>query len=116
MFEKEHVRSEILKSNGNSNSIWKILNRGLPKKNAPLAAVEDPLRLANKFNEIYANVGKETTLKATNLAEEHNLTNLIFRGTDGIQLCESIRYSGQNGPTLFTFQSITTGDGQKTVL
>ena len=24
--EKEHVRSEILKSNGNTNSIWKILN------------------------------------------------------------------------------------------
>ena len=29
--EKEHVRSEILKSNGNSNSIWKILNRCLLK-------------------------------------------------------------------------------------
>ena len=24
--EKEHVRSEILISNGNTNSIWKILN------------------------------------------------------------------------------------------
>ena len=24
--EKEHVRSEILKPNGNTNSIWKILN------------------------------------------------------------------------------------------
>ena len=24
--EKEHDRSEILKSNGNTNSIWKILN------------------------------------------------------------------------------------------
>ena len=110
--EKEHVRSEILKSNGNSNSISKILNRCLLKKNAPLAAVEDPLRLANKFNEFYANVGKVTALKATNLAEEHNL---IFRGTEGIQKCKSICNSGQNGAALFTFQSITTGDVQKII-
>ena len=82
--EKEHVRSEILKSNGNSNSIWKILNRCLPKKNAPLAAVENPLLLANKFNEFYANVGKVTALKATNLAKEHNLN---IRGTEGIHPC-----------------------------
>ena len=40
--EKEHVRSEILKSNGNTNSIWKILNRYIPRKNTPLAAVENP--------------------------------------------------------------------------
>ena len=33
--EKEHVRSEILKSNGNTNSIWKILNRYIPRKNTP---------------------------------------------------------------------------------
>ena len=79
--EKEYVRSEILKSNGNSNSIWKILNRSLPQKNAPLAAVENPLLLANKFNELYANVGKVTALKATNLAEEHNLDT---QGTVGI--------------------------------
>ena len=46
--EKEHVRSEILKSNGNSNSIWKILNRCLPKKNAPLAAVENPATPSGK--------------------------------------------------------------------
>jgi len=71
--EKEHVRSEILKSNGNSNSIWKILNCCIPKKNAPLAVVDNPLLLANKFNEFYANVGKVTALKATSLAEKRNL-------------------------------------------
>ena len=110
--EKEHVRSEILKSNGNSNSIWKILNRCLPKKNAPLAAVENPLLLANKFNEFYANVGKVTALKATNLAKEHNLN---IRGTEGIHPCESIRSSGQNNTTLLTFRSITTGDVQRII-
>ena len=35
--EKEHVRSEIRKSNGNTNSIWKILNRYISRKNTPLA-------------------------------------------------------------------------------
>ena len=30
--EKVHVRSQILDSNGNSNSIWKIINRCLPRK------------------------------------------------------------------------------------
>ena len=54
-------------------------------------------------------------MKATNLAEEHNLTNLIFRGTEGIQPYESICNSGQNGAALFTFQSITTGDVQKII-
>ena len=71
--EKEHVRSEILNSNGNSNSIWKILNRCIPRKNAQLAPVENPLFFANQFNEFYANVGKVTALKAANLAEEHNV-------------------------------------------
>ena len=70
--EKEHVRSEILKSSGKTNSIWKILNRYIPMKNSPLATVENPLLLANKFNEFYANVGTMTALKATKLAEEHN--------------------------------------------
>ena len=34
--EKEHVRSETLKSSGKTNSIWKILNRYIPKKNSPI--------------------------------------------------------------------------------
>lgn len=71
--EKEHIHCEILKPNDNTNSIWKILNPYIPRKNAPSSTVENPLLLANKFNEFYANVGKMTALKATNLAEEHNL-------------------------------------------
>ena len=47
--EKEHVRSEILKSNGNTNSIWKILNRYIPRKNTPLATVENSM----KFMQMY---------------------------------------------------------------
>ena len=51
--EKEHARSEILKSNGKTNSIRKILNRYIPGKNTPLANVENPLLLENKLNEFY---------------------------------------------------------------
>ena len=108
--EKEHVRSEILKSNGNSNSIWKILNRCIPKKNAPLASVENPSLVAHKFNEFYANVGKATALKATKLAEDHNL-NI----PDGIYPCECDRSSDQNNSATFTFQSITEDDVKKII-
>ena len=57
-------------------------------------------------------MGKVTALKATNLAKEHNLN---IRGTEGIHPCESIRSSGQNNTTLFTFRSITTGDVQRII-
>lgn len=50
-------------------------------------------------------------MKATDLAEEHNLNS---RDTEGIHPCESIRSSGQN--TLFMFRSITTGDVQKIIM
>ena len=105
--EKEHVRSEILNSNGNSNSIWKIVNRCIPRKNARLAPVENPLFLANQFNEFYADVGKVTALKEANLAEEHNLN---IQDTVGIHPCEADRTTGENNDNLFAFQSITMGD------
>ena len=110
--EKEHVRSEILKSNGNSNSIWKILNRCIPKKNVPLATVENPFLVANKFNEFYANVGKATALKAVNLAVEHNLNT---QNMDGIDPCEIDRSPGQNNIATFAFQSITEDDVKKII-
>ena len=58
--EKEHVRSDILKSNGNTNSIWNFLIRYIPRKNTLSATVENPLLLANKFNEFHVNVGGMT--------------------------------------------------------
>ena len=108
--EKEYVRSEILKSNGNTNSIWKILNRCIPRKYTPLATVENLLLLANKFNEFYANVGTMTALKATKLAEEHNFN---IHDTEGFDPCESDRNSCPNNTPLFAFQPITTGDVHK---
>ena len=65
--EKEHVRCEILKSNGNTNSIWKNLNRYIPRKNTTIATVENALLLANKFSEFYANV--RDVLRMANINE-----------------------------------------------
>ena len=61
--EKVHVRSELQNSNGNSNSIWKTINRCLPKKKTPQKSTEDPATLANKFNKFYTSVGKATQIK-----------------------------------------------------
>ena len=48
--EKVHVRTQILDSNGNSNSIWKIINQCLPRKQQDsFMACEDPTGLANEL-------------------------------------------------------------------
>ena len=99
--EKEHVRSEIL------NRIVKPI-RYIPRKNTPLSTVENPLLLANKFNEFYANVGTMTALKATKLTEEHNF-NIHDRGFDP---CASDRISCPNN----AFKPITTGDVYKIII
>ena len=84
-----------------------ILNRCIPKKNVPLATVENPFLVANKFNEFYANVGKATALKAVNLAVEHNLNTQNMDGID--------RNPGQNNIATFAFQSITEDDVKKII-
>lgn len=105
--KKEHVRSEILKSNGNTDLIWTILNRYIPRKNALLATAENSLPLANKFNEFYVNVGRMTALKATKLSEEHNLN---IHDTEGIELCKSDCSSCPKNTPLFAFQPMTASD------
>lgn len=71
--EKEYVRSELLNSKGNSNSIWKVINRCIKRKGTKLITTEDPLTEANKFNEFYTSVGKTTAAKAQAIAEDHCL-------------------------------------------
>ena len=50
--EKEYVLSELLKYNGNTNSIWKVINHCHPRE-PPLTTVEDPVVQANRFNHFY---------------------------------------------------------------
>ena len=71
--KKAHVRSELLKCNGNTNAIWQIIKNCLPKKKLPRPNVPDNLvALANKFNDYFTSVGCVTAQKASDLATEHN--------------------------------------------
>ena len=72
--EKVHVRTQILDSNGNSNSIWKIINRCLPRKQQDsFMASEDPTGLANELNDFFTSVGSITAQKARDLSLHHGL-------------------------------------------
>ena len=70
MAEKVHVRTQSLDSNGNSNSIWKIINRCLPRKHQ---TSEDLTGFANKLNDFFTSVGSTTAQKANDLALYHGL-------------------------------------------
>ena len=108
--EMEHVRTEIRNSNGNTNSIWKIINRIVPKKNEPLAAREDAFTLANKFNDFYTNVGKVTAEKAAALANVNNF-NLQEAEQHSINLSENRGPDEDDGDKpKFNFQLIKEND------
>ena len=70
--EMEHVRAELKNSNGNVNSIWKVLNRCLPRKDQPLSTTEDHFSQANKFNQFDTSVGLSVASRAKAVAEKHN--------------------------------------------
>ena len=74
MAEKVHIRTQILDSNRNSNSIWKIINRCLPcKQQDSFMASEDLTGLANKLNEFFTSVGSITAQKASDLSLHYGL-------------------------------------------
>ena len=74
--EEEYVRSELTNSKGNTNSIWKVINRCIRKKNAQIATSEDPMAQANKYNEFYTSEGKTSAEKAQTLTEKLGFTAL----------------------------------------
>ena len=71
--EKVHVRTQILDSNGNSNSIWKIINRCLPRKQNSFMASEDLTGLANELNDFFTSVGRITAQKASDLSLHYGI-------------------------------------------
>lgn len=74
--EKAHVQSEIIGSKGNTNAIWKIINRCLPRKSKILPNINDnPTNLADKFNEYFTSVGSLTAQKAYDLAMEYDFNS-----------------------------------------
>ena len=97
--EKVHVRSEILNSNGNTNAIWKVIDRCLPKKaTSRPRSTEDPAVLANKFNESFTSVGSITALKAECLAKEHLVIvkHDSVPGNAAVENTEQIRFHSVN--------------------
>jgi hypothetical protein len=104
--EKQYVRSELNNSKGNKNSIWKTINRCLPKERSPgLASTEDPVLQANRFNEYYTSVGQTTAEKAKALAEQFNLT-----------ITPTVNISPPIAESLsFTFKPITDEDTRKII-
>ena len=99
----EHVRAELENSNGNVNSIWKVLNRCLPRKDQPLSTTEDHFSQANKFNQFYTSVGLSAASRAKTVAEEHNFYTFNQESN-----CCPINDSPQDVQCpLFEFQSVT---------
>ena len=101
--EMEHVHTELQKSNGNSNSVWKVLNRCLPRKDPPFLTTEDPFSQANKFNKFYTSVGISTALKAKTFAKEHGFDSLDHKSTP----CPLNRCLHYEQCPLFEFQPVT---------
>ena len=101
--EMEHVRAELENSNGNVNSIWKVLNRCLPRKDQPLSTTEDHFSQANKFNQFYTSAGLSAASRAKTVAEEHNFYTFNQESN-----CCPINDSPQDVQcSLFEFQSVT---------
>ena len=106
--EKEYVRSELLKSNGNTNSIWKIINHCLPNREPPLTTVEDPVVQANRFNGFYISVGQTAAVKAQALCDQYGFT------TESVEQAEPITEDLQN-INKFEFHAVTEKDIEKIV-
>ena len=99
----EHVRAELENSNGNVNSIWKVLNGCLPRKDQPLSTMEDHFSQANKFNQFDTSVGLSAASRAKALAEEHNFYTFNQESS-----CCPINNSPQDVQcSLFEFQSVS---------
>ena len=99
----EHVRIELQNSDGNSNSIWKVLNRCLPRKDPPFLTTEDPFSQANKFNKLYTSVGISAALNAKTLAEVHGFDSLDNKSTP----CPLNSCLHDEQCPLFEFQPVT---------
>ena len=99
----EHVRAELENCNGNVNSVWKVLNRCLIRKDQPFSATEDHFSQANKFNQFDTSVGLSAASGAKAVAEEHN-----FYSFNQESSCCPINNSPQDVQcSLFEFQSVT---------
>ena len=105
MAEKVHVRTQILDSNGNSNSIWKIINRCLPRKHQ---TSEDLTGFANKLNDFFTSVGSTTAQKANDLALYHGLNV-------NLDVPTPLHMSSNVSPDLFELHQVTESQVEKVI-
>ena len=106
--ERIYVKSQIINSKGNTNSIWKVINRCLPKKSSGLPQFNDSHEnMASSFNTYFSSVGSLTALKACQLAKDQNWT------------LDSNAYETFNVSTpseLFEFQPVSDNDAANIIL
>ncbi|KAK2564558.1 hypothetical protein P5673_012009 [Acropora cervicornis] len=63
--ERIYVKSQVINSKGNTNSVWKVINHCLPKESSCLPQFNDSHEnMANSFNKYFSSVGSLTALKA----------------------------------------------------
>ena len=98
--EKVHVRSQIPDSNGNSNSIWKFINRCLPRKQDSFMASDDLTGLANKLNDFFTSVGSITAEKANDLSLHHGLN-------ENLDVLTPLHTSSNVCPELFVLSQVS---------
>ena len=67
--ERTYVRSQIINSKGNTNSIWKVINRCLPKHLPVYRSLMIVMRTLPTVS-ISISVGRLTALKANQLAKD----------------------------------------------
>ena len=108
--EKEYVRSELSNSKGNTNSIWKVINRCIRKKNAQIPASEDPMAQANMYNDFYTSVGKTIAEKAQILAEKLGFTAFDSNGQSNEDMSECSSHQE------FYFRPVTEQETLKIVM
>ena len=107
--EKEYVCNEIHNSNGNTNSLWKVINRCLPRQQTPFVTIGDPKTQACRFNEYYSSVGVNVSLAAEEIAEKLGFTDSINNNHDTNTNSHEINHDA------FTFHSITQDDVNRIV-
>ena len=104
--EKEYVCSELFKSKGNTNSIWKIINHCLPNREPSLTAVEDPVAQANSFNDFYILVGEAAAARARALCKQYGFSEESVRQVEPIT-------DDLHNVNKFEFHAVTEQDIEK---
>ena len=68
--EKEFMEQQIKENRNNTNTMWKVIRSCIPKKSSQSFFSGDVNTVANEFNNLFVNIGKNTIQKISTLAEK----------------------------------------------